>query len=186
MSIEFSLSQNPHLLQQYYQLRQHCFRRELGIPGFDGSEEEQDRASQIMLAIQGNRVIGGARISPRVPNHQQLHELDLRLNSCCMWERFVVDPAVRAVQLLREFCAHLIAYSRRCGFQHALILSSLRNARFYRQCHTALGVGFKIHRNVPDFAQGAFAGLEHYLSVSSLQDGTAIALPTTTPLRLVA
>jgi predicted GNAT family N-acyltransferase len=190
LSTEFKLSRDPRLLEQYYQLRQQCFRQELGIPDFDGSEDEQDRESHILLAIEDGRVIGGARISPNVPVQQQLQELDLKLNSCCMWERFVVDPAVRTIQLIRDFCAHLIEFSRLSGFQHALILSSLRNARFYRQCHSALGIGFKIHRNVPNFAQGAFAGLEHYLSVSSLQDSLTVNMPVEIPMnvptRLVA
>jgi hypothetical protein len=85
-----------------------------------------------------------------------------------MWERFVIDPAVRTVYLVREFVSHLIEVSREHGFQNAMVLSSLRNARFYRRCHTALGVPYQIHRPVPHLAQGAFAGLEHYLSVSYL------------------
>jgi N-acyl-L-homoserine lactone synthetase len=177
LSTEFKLSRDPRLLEQYYELRQQCFRKELGIPDFDGSEDEQDREGQILVAIQDGRVIGGARISPNVPAQKQLQELDLKLNSCCMWERFVIDPAVRTIQLFRDFCAHLIEFSWLSGFQHALILSSLRNARFYRQYHTTLGIGFKIHRNVPNFAQGAFAGLEHYLSVSNLQDCVAAGMP---------
>jgi N-acyl-L-homoserine lactone synthetase len=186
LSTEFKLSRDPQLLQQYYQLRQQSFRQELGIPDFDGSEDEQDRESQILLAIQDGQVIGGVRISPNVPAQKQLQELDLKLNSCCMWERFVVDPAVRTIQFIREFIAHLIEFSRHSGFQQALVLSSLRNARFYRQCHSALGIGFKIHRNVPNFAQGAFAGLEHYLSVSNLQDGMTANMPVSIPLRLAA
>lgn len=186
MSIEFRLSQDPRLLEQYYQLRENCFRKELGIPDFDGSEDEQDREGQILVAIQDGRVICGARISANVPAQKQLQELDLKLNSCCMWERFVVDPNVRSIQLIRDFCAHLIEFSRLSGFQHALVLSSLRNARFYRQCHTALGIGFKIHRNVPNFAQGAFASLEHYLSVSSLQDCMAGSMPVNIPARAPA
>ena len=52
MPIEFKLTQDPHLLGQYYALREQCFREELGLPDFDGSEEECDRKGQILLAIQ--------------------------------------------------------------------------------------------------------------------------------------
>ena len=93
-----------------------------------------------------------------------------------MWERFVIDPAVRTVYFVREFVAQLIEVSREHGFQNAMVLSSLRNARFYRRCHTALGVAYQIHRPVPHLAQGAFAGLEHYLSVSHLDDQRALRL----------
>ena len=96
--------------------------------------------------------------------------MKLNQNTCCMWERFVFDPAVRSLQLIRDFCVQLIDVSRRMGYQHALVLSSLRNARFYRQCHTAVGVPFQIERHVPHSAQDSFAGLEHYLSVAHLQD----------------
>ena len=48
-----------------------------------------------------------------------LRELDLAEDDCCMWERFVVDPAVRTIQLIRDFCAKLIESSRYFGYQYA-------------------------------------------------------------------
>ena len=185
MSIEFKLTRDPQLLEQYYALREQCFREELGIPDFDGSEEKEDRQGRILLAIQNGRCIGGARISPTVTLQSQIQQLELTQGPCCMWERFVFDPAVRTVQLIREYIAHLITVTRDAGYHHAMVLSSLRNARFYRQCHTALGVGYRIHRHVPHSAKGAFAGLEHYLSVSHLQNAQplGIAVEPSLPLR---
>lgn len=177
MSIEFKLSQDPRLLEQYYTLREKCFREELELPDFDGSEEHQDRQGQILLAIEDGYCIGGARISPTVLLQSQIQQLELDRNTCCMWERFVFDPAVRTVKLIRDFCAHLIHFSQEAGYHHAMILSSLRNARFYRQCHTALGVDYEIHRHVPHCAQGKFSGLEHYLSVSTLRHGVPAPVP---------
>jgi hypothetical protein len=170
LSIELKLTRDPVLLQQYYDLREQCFRKELGLDEFDGSEEYQDQYGQILLAIRNGRCIGGARISPNVLLQSQVRQLQLKREACCMWERFVFEPAERSVQLIRDFLAHLIDVSREIGYQHAMILSSLRNARFYRQCHTALGVDYQIHRQVPHCAQGSFAGLEHYLSVANLQN----------------
>ena len=97
MPIEFKLTREPHLLEQYYALREQCFREELGLPDFDGSEEECDRKGHILLAIQDGRCIGGARISPTVTLKSQIQQLDLTQGACCMWERFVFDPAVRTV-----------------------------------------------------------------------------------------
>lgn len=71
--------------------------------------------------------------------------------------------------LARDFCAQLIEHSLRLRYRRALVLSSLRNARFYRRCHSALGVGFEIGCALPEPAGGKFSGLEHYLSVSRLQ-----------------
>ena len=169
MSIEFKVCTDSRALGQYYSLRERCFRQELGLVGFDGSEDEQDRQSLIFLALKDGYCVGGARISSHITLASQLELLELDQSTCCMWERFVIDPTVRTVYLVREFVAHLIQISRESGYQNAMVLSSLRNARFYRRCHTALGVGFQIHRPVPHCAQGAFAGLEHYLSVAHLE-----------------
>lgn len=122
-----------------------------------------------MLAVKRGRCVGGARISPHITLISQLELLGLESDTCCMWERFAIDPAVRTVYLVREFVAHMIKSTRDCGFQNAMVLSSLRNARLYRRCHTALGIPYEIHRPVPHLAHGIFAGLEHYLSVSYLQ-----------------
>jgi hypothetical protein len=176
MPIEFELCQDPQLLEQYYQLREKCFRQELKITDFDGSEDERDREGQILIARIGDRCVGGARIVPGSPLQYQLDDLEHVMETCCMWERFVFDPAVRTVQLIRDFCAELIDASRRFNYDYALVLSSRRNARFYRQCHSALGVEFNIHRRMPDAAQGVFAGLEHYLSISKLTQATAVKI----------
>lgn len=168
LSIEFKVSRDEELLGQYYALRERCFRSELGLPHFDGSEDQQDRHGIRLLAVKDGQCVGGARISPHITLQSQVELLNLDAEACCMWERFVIDPSVRTVYVVREFVAHLIEVSREHGFQNAMVLSSLRNARFYRRCHTALGVPYQIHRPVPHLAQGAFAGLEHYLSVSYL------------------
>lgn len=185
MTIEFKLSRDPLLLEQYYKLRERCFREELGITDFDGSEDEMDRQGQIFLAIENGRCIGGARISSQLSAQEHLGELSLPAKTCCMWERLFLDPTARSLQFARDFCMNLVQASCVLGYHHALVLSSLRNARFYRQCHSAMEVGFKIHKRLPEEAKGPFAGLEHYLSVSQLHEhGTQVKMAQ--PLRLVA
>lgn len=169
LSIEFEVSRDRHLLDQYYALREQCFRLDLGLADFDGSEEELDRQGSVLLALENGRCVGGARISSHIPLPSQAELLEVDLNTCCMWERFAIDPAVRSVHMVCEFVAHLIEASRDGGFHTAMILSSLRNARLYRRCHTAVGVEYHILRPVPHCAEGAFAGMEHYLSVAHLQ-----------------
>lgn len=98
-----------------------------------------------------------------------MHLLGLDHESCCMWERFAIDPTMRSLSLFRKFSSNLIDVSRELGYQNAMVLSSLANARFYRRCHSALGVKFQIYRHVPHLAEGVFSGLEHYLSVAHLE-----------------
>jgi hypothetical protein len=176
LAVEFLLSRDGQFLDQYYALRQRCFRKELGLVDFDGAEEDQDRQGRILLAIQDGKCVGGVRISRRVSLPSQMETLNINQDTCCMWERFAIDPDVRSVSLIRQFIAQLIVVSRESGYQHAMVLSSLCNARFYRRCLSSLEVGFEIHRHVPHCAQGAFAGLEHYMSVAYLDDSQALSI----------
>lgn len=169
MSLEFRTTRDTSILNQYYQLREACFRAELGLTDFDGSEDEEDKRSIIMVALRDGRCIGGVRISSHVTLTSQLELLNLSKDMSCMWERFAIDPAMRTLSFFREFSGNLIDVSREHGYHNAMMLSSLVNARFYRRCHTALGVKFQIHRHVPHCAQGVFSGLEHYLSVAHLK-----------------
>ena len=169
MSIVFELCEDAHLLDQYYQLRETCYQRELGIPDFDGSEEYQDRRGKIVLAHHNGQCVGGARISSYVPMREELDRLDLHPYRCCIWERFVVDPAARSLRMVRDFVDQMIQCSLNAGYHHAVMVSSMKNARLYRHCHSSLGVDFQIHHEVPGCAKGAFEGLEHYLSVSHLR-----------------
>lgn len=176
VSIVFEVSRDPQLLQQYYGLRERCFREELGLPEFDGSEEEQDRRGQILIGHSNGQCVAGVRINSQVPQLGPIRELGILPGNCCTWERLVLEPSARSVQLFHDVCASLVSKSRASGYGHALVLSSLRNARFYRKCHSALGVAFQIHRPVPNHAQGAFAGLEHFLSVANLQSEIPVGL----------
>ena len=176
LSIVYKLSRDPQLLEQYYQLREQCFRKELGLPFFDGSEEEQDRQGQILLAVQDGRCIAGARISSAPLLPAQAEHLAIVRNTCCVWERLVFDSAVRALQLCHKFCGELIETSREAGYHHAVVFSSLRNARFYRQCHSAQGVEFKIHSRMQACSQSAFSGLEHYLSIATLRESAPVRI----------
>ena len=174
--IKFEVTRDPRLLQSYYALREQSFREELNIPNFDGSEEESDRQGHILIARQGNECLGGVRISQRLSAKEHLDELDLPQETCCIWERFTLAPTVRRMDVGRDLIAALVETSHVLGYHHAMVLSSLRCARLYRLVHHAIGHTFEIHRTVPECAQGAFAGLEHYLSISHLSKAEAPAL----------
>jgi len=57
--IEFEVSRDPRLLEQYYALREQCFKQDLGLEEFDGSEEDKDRRGQILIAHIDGQVVGG-------------------------------------------------------------------------------------------------------------------------------
>ena len=175
MAITIEPSRDPELLAQYFALRERCYRRELNLPEFDGSGELADQLGLVLVAHEEGRCVGGARIVPASLSAWGLPRLNTPLHQSCAWERFILDPDTRSVDLARDFCAGLIQHSYQLGYRQALVLSSLRNARFYRRCHSALGVDFRIEHSIPDKRQSPFRGLEHYLSVSSFRSEPTIA-----------
>ena len=110
---------------------------------------------------------------------EKLPRLPIPSDRCCVWERGALHPEYRSTDLALGFCASLLDTSRELGYVHAVALSSLRNARFYRKCHSFLGVEYSIHQKLKTPADSGFAGLEHYISITDLQ-------PQATPLKLAA
>jgi len=166
--ISFEVTRDPDLLSQYYRLREQCFRAELSAHGFDGSEESGDRLGHILVARLGDFLVGGMRIAPACPHSGLPAELAADSDAICIWERLVCHPQKRSIAVARDFLGHLIDHCRRLGYEYGVVLSSLDRARYYRMSHSALGVPFDILRPAPEFAAGAFASMEHYLSVSYL------------------
>ncbi|MFK8043090.1 GNAT family N-acetyltransferase [Congregibacter sp.] len=168
--IHFEITQDPALLDQYYALRERCFREELKVQDFDGSEQAEDRSGHILIARLGDSLVGGMRIAPACPHPAISAELAAKSDSICIWERLVCHPEKRSTQVSQNFLGHLIHHCRRLGYECAVVLSNLVRARYYRISHNALGIPFDILRPAPEFAAGAFSSMEHYLSVSSFGD----------------
>ncbi|PCJ91396.1 MAG: hypothetical protein COA46_08090 [Porticoccaceae bacterium] len=178
MQISFELTKDPLLLEEYYRIREQCYRQELKLPSFDGSEEPADCRGNIFVIKNNNHCLGGARI---VGNTQALG-LDLSLvdlmagqglesGSCCMWERLAVSHTLRGSNRRSEFCEQLVRASRSLGYEYAFMVSSIRNARLYRLCYSALSIPFQILNHVKCTPKGDFSQLEHVLSVAHLRTG---------------
>ena len=179
MKIHFELSPDPKLLEQYYDLRGRCYRDELKLAGFDGGEEPRDRHSHILIAHRNRKCLGGIRITRVIHIVDKLPTLPVPLDRCCVWERGALHPEYRSPDLALGFCENLLDASRELGFVHAAALSSLRNARFYRKCHSILGVECCIQQKLKRPPDLGFAGLEHYISITNLQ-------PEAAPVKLAA
>lgn len=179
MQISYEITKDPKLLEEYYQVREQCYQRELKLPSFDGSEEASDRYGDIFVAKDNSRCLGGARI---VGNESGLfsslsffdlmEQLNLLPGQCCVWERLAVSHTFRESQRQPEFCDHLIQTSRSLGYDYAFMVSSVRNARFYRLCHSTLNIPFQICHDIECAPRDNFSQLEHVLSVAHLNDST--------------
>ncbi len=183
MSISFVVSKSEALLEQYYALREDCFRKELGIADFDGGEDEDDRRGTVLLAVEnGNRVIAGARIVGSYadnPAPLPMENDDFRIRdsfpalglaglSYCYWGRLAIHPQHRSNKLSKMFLGEMLELSSELGFYYAFIVTDASRSRFYRLMHTALGYEYRILDEVTP-AEQKFSGLEHLIAYSVLQ-----------------
>ena len=187
MSIRFEITRSNSLLDQYFQLREESFRSELGIENFDGSETEQDRSGQVLVAVdRDNQVLAGARIigtapgaAPRLPIESKQFDLlslfpDLRLADTpyCHWGRLVVHPQYRSKTFNRQFLQRLIELSRSLGYHYAFVISDGNRSRYYQLLHSSLGYNFRSMHEEVAAAETSFAGLEHLVSYAVLRPET--------------
>ena len=176
MQVSYEITRDSQLLGEYYQLRERCYQQELQLSTFDGSEEAADRNGYIFIASNSDGCLGGARIAQNAEAlltnlslTNVMSTLGLDPGSSCIWERLAISRDLRERKRQPEFCDHLINVSRSLGYDYAFMVSSVRNARFYRLCHSTLNVEFQICHQVPCSPTGGFENLEHVLSVAHLR-----------------
>jgi hypothetical protein len=199
MTLKYELTKDPTLLEQYYRIREMCFRRELGIEDFDGSEDARDRRSHILIARVGNRCIGGTRITGRHPGSlhpvpveeegldlvAELPGLRLAESSFCQWGRLALDPAYRTPDVLRRYCNAMIDASRALGYTLSLVVTDINRARLYKRLFYVLGYRYDIVHDVRIPAEAGFDGLPHLLAVG-YHDAACFSRDAHLPLHAVA
>ncbi|WP_372742561.1 hypothetical protein, partial [Neptunomonas sp.] len=108
-NIHFELTKNPQHLNDYYKIREECFRTDLLLTAFDGSEDQHDKEGYILIARDGDRCIGGARIngcSPKADTRLPIEnddfiikdlfpDLSLEKHAYCQWTRLALLPEYR-------------------------------------------------------------------------------------------
>lgn len=176
MQVNYEITSDSNLLKEYYAVREKCYRQELALLSFDGSEEASDLQGHIFVVRKDTHCLGGTRILGKpysVLASQSFSEvrrqLSLEPGKSCVWERLAVLKDYRMKFSQFDFCRHLVNASRALGYDYAFMVSSIRNARLYRQCHSVLGIPFKICPEVECAPDQAFENLEHVLSVADLR-----------------
>ncbi len=175
--------QRKKWLEQYYQIRQECFRQELGIRTFDGSEDDFDRSGCLLIALDQGRCVGGARLSISTPESPQLLPLEINgfmlqelfpdiarnRESYSQWTRLALLPEYRTPALLQQIALMLIRQAKRLGCSYAFNVAGMSRARLYQRLHRIQGYNYEIIRDLKIPSEGSFIGLEHLLSVGYLK-----------------
>lgn len=180
MSIQFEMSDDSTFLQTYYQIRESCFRQELGLPSFDGSEDDFDRQGMILIARDGSRCVGGVRLSAGSPagGGTPLEHEGVALTSIfpqleedgkyCQLTRLALLPAYRTPQSVRNLMGASVSLAVELGFDYGFCVAGMNRARLYKRVLTVLGYEYRIFEQVSVAPEKGFAGLPHLLSVIKL------------------
>ncbi len=194
MHLNIELTKNRELLKQYYKLREKSFREKLGISAFDGTEEELDKNSDILIARIGDECIGGIRIcganqSSKIPLEkkpgflaQQLPNLNLQQLRYCQWMRFTLCPEIdtHRAYIQNQFILAIALFSAVIGYRYGFCASSPVHHRFYKRVLSKYGYDYRGCENIAINKEGEFDELEHLLYLGDLHTdvGELKAMPT--------
>lgn len=184
LNIHFELTKNPQYLNDYYKIRETCFRKDLLLKTFDGSEDQYDEEGYILIARDGDRCIGGARINgccPKAATRLPIEndnfivkdffpELLLEDHSYCQWTRLALLPEYRTMDAVKALCLSLTKASAELGFKYAFNVAGSARARLYRRLATSGGMNYKICDHIKIPAEPGFNDLEHLLSIAILEE----------------
>lgn len=194
MHLNIELTKNRELLKQYYKLREKSFREKLGISAFDGTEDELDKNSDILVARIGDECIGGIRIcgahqSSKIPLEnkpgflaQQLPNLNLQQLRYCQWMRFTLCPKINTPKayIQNQFILAIVLFSAVLGYRYGFCASSRVHHRFYKRILSKHGYDYRGCENIEVKKEGEFDELEHLLYLADLHTnvGELKAMPT--------
>ncbi|WP_372739350.1 hypothetical protein [Neptunomonas sp.] len=182
MAIVYELSNDPLLLSQYYEIREACFRAELGLSLFDGGEDEHDVPGQILIIREGNVCLGGVRVSgcsPGDAGRLPVESSDFQLRDVCsdfmfesdgycQWSRLAIRPECRnRVDVLR-LCERLIETALELGYVYSFYITGEARTRLFQKLHKKLGCQYEVLRDASMPVEEGFESLPHLLSVARL------------------
>jgi hypothetical protein len=186
--ITFEFSTEKFLLNQYYELREKCYRNDLMLPNFSGEPDIYDTTGNIFIARKDDVVIGGARMNISSPNEriilpleedgfimQQLFpELHLENKSYFETSRFVVDYLYRSHNLVcSKITASVAKKAIQNGCEYQFSISPVLSARNTKKICNNLGMKHEILTDIKVPIKPIYSGLNRlgiYLSITYLTE----------------
>ncbi len=158
---EFTTDKN--LLNQYYEIREACYKKDWGLKVFSGVEDSHDRHGDILIVREGEKVVGGGRVVFRYSNSPEnrlpletedflLHELLPEIGS----ERIMIGEIGRIAVSheyrggkLSKIGLYLFAKAQSYACRYLTMVTPVRQALTYRKLGKRLGADIRIIENVP-------------------------------------
>lgn len=180
--LSYEFTDDPWMIQQYYKIREKCYREDLSLPDFNGGEDFYDKPSYIAVVRKGDRVIGGARIiisapEGRVPLSLEekgfmmadlFPELKLEDKSYCEFSRLAILPEHRGMDSLQELLRSLSYKAINVGCGAIFAITSIPQARCYRRMFRLLGLDFETRSDIKVPFKPLYGDMKIVLSVSRL------------------
>lgn len=182
VNLEFEFSKDLHDLQEYYRLRGISYKRGLGLKEFSGAEDDYDAISDILIAKDRGKVVGGARLTVSSPSNRialsfeepdfmvrdVLPELELENKTYCEVSRLAISPEQRFTYCLEKMILQITQKAIDNGAKYLFNIAPMIQARWYRRIHNNMGCFYVINKDIEVPFKPIFDGLIPYLSISEL------------------
>lgn len=158
----YEYTADKDLLDQYYQLREDCYKQEWGLSVFSGVEDEHDKQGHILIVREGDKVIGGGRVVfrynfstlklPMETDTFLLHEMlpEIGVGSKLIGEigRIAVLPEYRGHKLA-DIGFYLLAKSQLCGCHYLTTVAPVKQAVRYTRIADKFGIKISTMESIP-------------------------------------
>lgn len=170
---------NELWLQQYFSLRDQCFKDELGIESLADSQDQYDQSGYLLLLLADDVCIGGARLNdngftggkmlPLEESGFSLRQAFPSLNQpgtrYGQWTRLVVHPEFRTMDVLKLLSMSMAELTAHIKLDYCFNISGSQRSRLYRKLHMSHGIRYEIRPEVSLPVEAEFAHLEHLFSI---------------------
>jgi hypothetical protein len=160
--IIYEFTKDPTHLDQYYQIREQCYKEYWGLKIFSGAEDEHDRNGHILIVRAGNQVIGGGRLFLRSMNDIMklptetddflLHEVLPELSTAhTIWGdigRIAVLPEFRGKKVLK-IGFYLLAKAQENYCNYLTTVAPTKQAQKYKEMTEPFNVDIQIIDYLP-------------------------------------
>lgn len=180
-SIRFISRPPPKWLQSYFRVRHQGFREVYHWKNFSGAPDAYDQQARFVIALHGDKVIGGARLilhetgsdtrmyfeSNGFSLERTFPELHLHDETYYEVGRLVLTQPYRSHSIFTELVRHIIGMGQTLGCRYLFAASAGLQSRYYRRTLHSLGIRFIIHAPpLPD--NPLYEGIQVYLGHADL------------------
>lgn len=179
------LTKDQSKLEEYYQIRRDSYVKDKFMQGHfnNGRQDKYDEISDMMLVVENNKCIGGARLTSSVPHKRiplptesknfnfedTLPELPLKHCGYAEIHRFVLEPSIRAMGFLENliWCAYLWCVEQKISY---LISPSIAlRTRIYKKACEKLGLFMTIRKDIL-IKEAKYSNVEMYLMIMDVKN----------------